>query len=151
MTPDRHSDRPLGVLRANELSLVASRAAIALDELVRHRTPDLRAVAQLAHLLSEGLSPAVVKAPGKARLTDPETADLLARIAPRAAHGETKAVEAEEKSAQAFVHDAAGHLNQLSTERLAEMREFALQLSVAARTPRSKTQSRSARKRRDRR
>lgn len=130
---------PPGLLDPTELALLASHVAITLDAGVRGRTVNPAPVRALGAILAKGLGQSIEgSAAGQAKLADPETTALLTRAL---ATG-TKSVAVSEigevqAAAQAFVNASSRDLSTLDQETLAALRDFALGVSLAARTPQS--------------
>lgn len=131
-----------GLLARTELSLLASRAAIALDECLRtHEIRDMAPIRQLGSVLALGLGETVgTHDMGPARLADPETEDLLSRVANVVTQGTAIGSGQARATARAFV-DASRQephsLVALGSDKIVELRDFSVGLSIAARSPRA--------------
>ncbi|MDB4875596.1 MAG: hypothetical protein JWM41_2042 [Gemmatimonadetes bacterium] len=132
---------PPGLLGRTELSLLASRAAIALDGGIHDRAIDLRPIRQLGAVLASGLGQSVdVSTPDQAKLADPETTELLSRLPTLTGHGSDDPGERGQAAAHDFVAASMGDasvLASLGKPKLIELRDFSIGLSIAARSPRS--------------
>lgn len=146
--PTTPEPSPAQALRdRDKLALIASLAAIALDAASRERRVDYAPVKLLAALLERGITPLrPVKIKGKARLADPDTADLLYRVARKATPDAAPDLKEVQKVAKRFV-DFAQKEPDSTIERdvLIELRDFALQLSKVARVHRRSILIRAAR------
>jgi hypothetical protein len=129
---------PPGLLDQAELTLLASNVAIALDASLRGRSFDAAPVRELAAVLARGLGQSVEEMPGaQAKLADPETTELLARAASTTQALTVSEIASGQALAQAFVTAARSDLSGLGREKLEELRDFSLRLSIAARSARS--------------
>jgi hypothetical protein len=133
---------PPGLFGRTELSLLASRAAIALDAGVRERPIDLDPIQELGSVLASGLGEAALgPQPVPSKLVDPATSELLARL--RVSVGNPASADPLEcalKAAAEFVQASRGDvasLMALGTSKLAQLRDFSLDVSIAVRSTRA--------------
>jgi hypothetical protein len=128
---------PPGLLDQAELTLLASHVAIALDAGLHGRSFDPAPVRELGAVLARGLGQSVEEMPGgQAKLADPETTELLARAASTAGLTVSEITNGQ-AVAQAFVAASRSDLTALGKEKLKELRDFSLRLSIAARSART--------------
>jgi hypothetical protein len=126
---------PPGLLDQAELTLLASNVAIALDAGLRGRPFDPTPVRELGAVLARGLGQSVEEMAGaQAKLADPETTELLARAASTTSALTVSEIATGQAVAQAFIVASRSDLNALGNEKLKELRDFSVRLSIAARS-----------------
>ena len=126
---------------ATSLPLLASLAAIALDLVASGRAIDIAPIQRLGLRLHDRLTPKIpVSGELQLRLTNAATDELLLRMTSSSTAWSKESLESERDAAKSFVRDSKGDaafLLSLGKDRLSNMRDFALALSIAARLPRT--------------